>query len=331
MSVWFAYRCPYLGPTEKHVRRFDDATVLDWFRRIWRPIPDWKEAEAYGVELLGCRVYSLATLFHDIAEYAEDPPRTMGELAGAVESYTYNNHVLHGPHCLQVYTDDDDIDMAWFFLDDQYLAEHEQNAAFLLREDWQLPEGAGAGGFVPSENLRPAVPAGSHVGTTYVLRFSSDPDHLESPAEVLVLDGLRLPQLTRHLFRAEAAWGEDYCYTLGRISERVEWMLAGDEPQEASFLAALEADPRDDAVWHIYSDWREEMGLRSPDLDLLERTLPRLYPQEQNLLLHIGNHTAECLVNDEQWYFFDDVWASAQPVLANSLLRYAARWDVLTV
>ena len=29
--------------------------------------------------------------------------------------------------------------------------------------------------------------------------------------------------------------------------------------------------------------------------------------------------------------WFDDVGASVHPVLANSLLRYAARWDVLTV
>jgi hypothetical protein len=31
-----------------------------------------------------------------------------------------------------------------------------------------------------------------------------------------------------------------------------------------------------------------------------------------------------------QWYFFDDVWASAQPDLANALLRFASRWDVLS-
>ena len=32
-----------------------------------------------------------------------------------------------------------------------------------------------------------------------------------------------------------------------------------------------------------------------------------------------------------QWIFFDDVWASAHTELANGLLRFAARWDVLWV
>jgi hypothetical protein len=30
-----------------------------------------------------------------------------------------------------------------------------------------------------------------------------------------------------------------------------------------------------------------------------------------------------------QWYLFDDLWASAHPDLANAILRYASRWDVL--
>jgi hypothetical protein len=34
--------------------------------------------------------------------------------------------------------------------------------------------------------------------------------------------------------------------------------------------------------------------------------------------------------NYVQIYLFDDCWASAQPDLANGLLRYAQRWDVLS-
>jgi uncharacterized protein (TIGR02996 family) len=59
-------------------------------------------------------------------------------------------------------------------------------------------------------------------------------------------------------------------------------------------------------------------------------------------LVHVGDHLAQmCLCVDydrrarpkyfDQWIFFDDRWGAAHPVLANALLRYAARWDVLTV
>src|SRR5262249_39594469 len=32
----------------------------------------------------------------------------------------------------------------------------------------------------------------------------------------------------------------------------------------------------------------------------------------------------------EQWVLFDDLWASAHADLANSILRYVQRWDVLS-
>jgi uncharacterized protein (TIGR02996 family) len=59
-------------------------------------------------------------------------------------------------------------------------------------------------------------------------------------------------------------------------------------------------------------------------------------------LVHVGEHLAQmCLCADyvrrarpkdfDQWIFFDDLWAAAQPALANALLRFRARWDVLTV
>lgn len=55
-------------------------------------------------------------------------------------------------------------------------------------------------------------------------------------------------------------------------------------------------------------------------------------------LIHVENHMAQMCVDgshsDEpyfgQWVFFDDLWASAHPDLANAILRFSARWDVLT-
>jgi hypothetical protein len=35
VMVSFIYRSVYEGPSGKLVRHFPDATVLDWFRRVW--------------------------------------------------------------------------------------------------------------------------------------------------------------------------------------------------------------------------------------------------------------------------------------------------------
>jgi hypothetical protein len=51
--------------------------------------------------------------------------------------------------------------------------------------------------------------------------------------------------------------------------------------------------------------------------------------------VHAEEHLAQlCLHADRQewhqWYFFDDLWASAHPALAEALLVYGRRWDVLS-
>ncbi len=40
MSTYFVCRSPYYGPSGKYLKRFPDATVLDWFRNHWRADPD---------------------------------------------------------------------------------------------------------------------------------------------------------------------------------------------------------------------------------------------------------------------------------------------------
>jgi len=60
-------------------------------------------------------------------------------------------------------------------------------------------------------------------------------------------------------------------------------------------------------------------------------------------LVHVGEHVAQlCLHYDHwqtprreldlyhEWVYFDDLWASAHPDLANAILRHVRRWDVLS-
>ena len=69
MTTYFVYRSPYHGPSGKYLKRFADATVLDWFRRHWRAIPEGPDfpAHKYAEGLLGTDVYGFDTLFERIA------------------------------------------------------------------------------------------------------------------------------------------------------------------------------------------------------------------------------------------------------------------------
>src|SRR5213592_1961583 len=133
MAVHFVYRCPYLGPTWRHHRVFDDATVVDWFRRHWRGIEDYDEADEHATAVLGVKVYSFGDVFTAIGRWSLPPPENMARVLPAL-----HGEIRHEEHCVQVLTDDDDVDMAYYFFDDDFLARHGALAAYLLHDDWRL-------------------------------------------------------------------------------------------------------------------------------------------------------------------------------------------------
>src|SRR5262245_26286829 len=141
MSVYFVYRSHYRTPTLNHVRRFEEDSVLAWFQRHWRAVEDYGEAGGYADQLPGCPGHGSGSLFHAIAEHSLSPPASGAMLKRLLGRYLYvEGEVRCRPHVVQVLTDDDELEMAYYFFDDHYLAEHGDRAAFLLHEDWRLPD-----------------------------------------------------------------------------------------------------------------------------------------------------------------------------------------------
>src|SRR5215213_5981126 len=113
MPVYFVYRCHYGASSEKHVRKFEYDTVLDWAKAIFRQFPDRDEADKYAEKLLGgLYVYSFGSLFAapDDPDDEEDgerrPPKTMKDVHAWFKGM-YVNEESHGPHHIQIHTDDD--------------------------------------------------------------------------------------------------------------------------------------------------------------------------------------------------------------------------------
>src|SRR5262249_38498266 len=151
VSVYFVYRSHYDTPSLNHVRRFEDDTVLAWFQRHWKGVADRAQAGDQVRKVFGCYVYGFGSLFHAIAEHSLPPPAASTALKRVLQAHLYfEGELLCRPHVIQVLTDDDELQMAYYFFDDHYLAEHADRAAFLLREDWHLPADVGAGAFRPS-------------------------------------------------------------------------------------------------------------------------------------------------------------------------------------
>ncbi len=111
-----------LSPYERRGIRFvrlKSPSVLSWFQRAWS-----KAAEGeglWGAELRG-RVYGFGSLFDAIVEERLKPPRTEAELIPLLEQHIYYERDIEvEPHFVHVETDDDEVDIEYFFFDDDFL------------------------------------------------------------------------------------------------------------------------------------------------------------------------------------------------------------------
>jgi uncharacterized protein (TIGR02996 family) len=239
-------------------------------------------------------------------------------------------------HCLQVLADADDSHVAYYFFDDDFLASHAGLASYFLLDDWRLPDGAGAAGWVAVAETDKSPHVGGE-GSLYVVELELACEHLRDLDMIREIPGVRVPGVCRWLMSLESVNREQLDLNLIELREALLSADLAEGEQELAFLLALRENPQDDLTWNAYSDWLGEHGSRPAGLHLLERGVRHLMTQGQaHGLMQVGDHVAQTFVTYsvdpryDHWFFFDDLWGSAHPDLADALLRYGSRWDVLS-
>jgi hypothetical protein len=399
MAVYFVFRSHYDEPSGKCLRRFADATVLDWFRNHWGDVDAEDVAAERITRLLGWDVDPLIELFHAAFRARLPAPETDEQLEHHLQEHIDSQvKILCAPHLVTIFwLDQCRMESCSYFFDDDYLARHRQRALYLLHEGWQLPGGhSETGDFEPSEPTDEVEPPpGDGPGTTYLVCLYYDYENDGNLTELyggLRLDGVRLPGLAAHLALKLRRYGETFLLLLR--SQLFDAPFT-DDPAEGGFRQVLLNVHEDGDVWRAeaepallaYSDWLQERQDRPAGLLFLEQALKALFrlpvahlpdrecgpigavrqrlsaalengqirsqledrpvhPDEFPLPAlchaHVEDHLAQLCLNTEhwrsyrrvdlyhQWIFFDDLWAAAHPELANSILRYARCWDVLS-
>jgi hypothetical protein len=317
--ICFVYRSPYHGVLGKHVRWLSDATVLDWFRRGWDeadPDPDaWLQAE------LGVEVYGLHTIFDEVACQSLPKPSTMAELRKYLKKHLYvEGKVTVDEHSVRALTDDDEVALAYLFLDRCVTAERPARLAYALHEQWPLPAATGAD-------------PGDDPMTTIAMSQIGDVDW-DTQGTVLRLPGVRLPSLASWLRTADT-WpdeltllracigpDDDLAAALDRMNHWAAWTdqepdlrgLGGDHEQAHRVVRSVIARGAG------HETVRGPLGDRRPGLGRAE----------------VADHLAQAVfhMDDDfgyqQFFCFDDVWAADNRHLAKSLRRWFGKsWDPL--
>ncbi|MGM1060081.1 hypothetical protein [Saccharothrix sp. Mg75] len=331
--MYFVYRSHCEGPLGKVVRRLPDETVLAWFRRGW----GCADPEGWVRDELGADVHDLDSVFRAARELGLPRPEDDAELRVLLHEHLYvegDDDIRLDEHGLRVRTDDDEVELACFFFHDDVVEAAPDRLAYLLHEEWPLPDRADRSGpFDPGVPTTPTGPPGGGGATTYAVFLTFYDGESMARSRPPAFPGVALPELARHLRAADVAgapWPPELMVlraliapdedTLGPALDRCNrW---------PGFNSVAEPEP-----WPGLPDEHPAAHLIAVELVEAAEYVRGRRPQDS--LLRVGDHLVQLAVHcDEafgyqQWYLFDTAWAAAHPDLARSLLRYAEHWDPL--
>jgi len=234
MSVYFVYRSHYDNPTLNHLKKFDSPSVLGWFQKYWQEGAAHADDKDYLGKLLGSRVYGFYSIFEAIRDYKLSPPKSIKDLQNYLTEYLYvEGEILFGPHSIQVLTNDDELQLAYYFFDDNFLEANAEKARFLLHEDWKLPDNFSSDSTRLSEPCTPIHPDGGGTGTTYCAFLSySTGGNLEVMDGPICINRTRLPNLVSYLSKTIPGESCDWPFELrlirSQLSEQTEQTNAFD-------------------------------------------------------------------------------------------------------
>jgi uncharacterized protein (TIGR02996 family) len=356
MPVYFVYRCHSGAPSEKHVRRFEYDTVLEWAQGVWKLHGTRQEAEQYARQLFGdIDLGPLWGLFEAHEDHDAERPRKMIDVERWFGNAMYcEDDPKSGPHHIQVLTDWGDNQRAVYVFDDHFRARKPGKADFLLLDGWELPAGESDGPVprLPKTSLtkRPGKAEGTLYFADTFVDCKYNLEDLEGNASRL--PGVRVPDLARYLLLQRDP--ESLHFTLGKLHDALREVLEKPAGEDAGFLAAIRDQPEELTNWGAYSDWLQDRDLPPAGLHLLDLALRTGWfaaDRESRRLcldrMKVTAHMAQACKHEgrypdrpgdeatdadcwEQFFFFDDRWAAAHPTLAAGVITFTSRWDVLS-
>jgi hypothetical protein len=241
MSVYFVYRSHYEGPSGKHVRVLDADSVLGWFQSIWERAKVAEDISRWLKSELGCDVYGFASIFEAARDKSLPPPTSDRKLKSYLDEYLYvEGEFKYKRHALQVLTNDDEIELAYFLFDDHYTGGHPGRAAYLLHEAWKLPTRNGEMPVAPSVKVKKLKPSAKGEGTTYLAFLAfydsghlSDLDEWGGPCRI---EGVRVPHLAEYLEATTVK--ESWPFELGLLRSQL-WPQESDGDRVAAALGRV--------------------------------------------------------------------------------------------
>lgn len=325
MNIYFAYRTGYRA-NNRHVKIFQAESILDWFITHWQQLADDKQYQ----QLLGTKVYGYPlSIWREDEVIVPDVPNTFDELKDYLQDAVYCNALIGDEQCLQVATDDDEIELAWYVFTEEYKNAHPEKVAIWLNEtlplmtNQSLSLSIDLNQFVDEvqqtsvyeeseydEDYHHVLNLGSDVTQScYVVACTIyDSSNLEA-IRAIQLAGVQLPDLLATLNKSAPIQADSYGLDVIKLLQK----LTQNNPQ-ANLQQVLQR----------FSQY----SLSALYIDELERAKVGEVGDVQ-----LGEHIASISICEygefyNYYVIFDDIWAGHYPHLAKSLLRFGLTWQI---
>lgn len=337
---WFVYRHPSEAGWGKRVVRLPDASVLEFFQRTWREAPRDETLHEWLRQQLGGDVYGLAALYRAVAEEGVPAPKSLGELQVYLDRHLWVEgdpieQIRVGEHSVRVRTDDDDHELAYHFFDAAALRAHPEHLAFLVHDDPKLPAGAATNSTITAPTDVPRLlPSADGEGFTVAICApvleTATLSGLEQHPAVRIVDGVRVADLADHLRGVQPDGDEPW---------PMPWLalraVLGAQDETVTGLRTLQG-LRNDLVFTFGGPPMEGIDLTGEHAAVHAATTAALADaanagEEASGEVDSGAHHAVAFLGGDTgpMILFDDLWASAHPELAHSLIGWARGWDPL--
>ncbi len=335
--VYFVLRCPYL-PNQKVIQEFDAIDVLTWFQSNWKDFEqishslDRLQIVSNFTDRYGTAATILADFVAAIAQENLTLPITKLELFELLDEYVEASDTVFDEDFFSALTSFQGVEMAWYIFDDAYAAQNLDRVAFLLYQDFYLPEIFSDQGLTPNAPFSILPKKGGGQGKIFmVFNTCYVEDNLETLEEALVIEGIRVPDLIDYL--GEMNLIESLPMELVIMSQLVKDYQVTDLEDLCEVLACL---PFDEIAKNYVFSSEGYYNLPIPWTSKSQDSSNSDW-QVSDHCLQISNHFIDTLGGTfpdgtalyNHWIIFDDLWAQSNPELATSILYFAASWDCL--
>jgi len=329
MKIYLAYRDGYRQNT-RFIKEYESDSILSWFQNNWDCFGN--DGGTKFSNLMGdANIYGFRIGLLEDESYPEKP-KDIEDLKKKLNYYFYvDPEVIGNEDCLQVPTDDDEIQLAWFMFTEKYKNENWENLCLWFTEEISTNFGLEGKKIEVEKHI---IPEGDFEGRTYFVGCSIyDGLHLTSLSGAYSIEGVRLPGLTDY-FRLNSI-------NYNKVDSVEEHNMGFKEFKVIEILSKKAKDKELKEILEIsnqipYSEiwsycYYKKVKLESLSIEEMLSLSSRV--NETKSKLKISEHFCELSTNISDGtynysFLFDDLWVEENPFLAKSIIRFGTTWKI---